>query len=456
MIVVLMQTNIRETREFLPSLASNLLNLNLLLTVLVSIAVIASISYTLKRGHAKSSMMVVYPLVIAGGLAVSTYYIFRPSGKTFLFPTLRLAKGIIDVHRENKIFEDLLRKKRTLPDADKVVSAHLADNIIFVIGESASRRHHSIYGYKIATTPVLDAMSDSFIVFSNAISCSIGTGYVMETFLTLKTDRDSTVNWYESPLLVDLMNVAGYRTSWISNQEKTGLFSNASGVMTSNASEIHYIGAESSEDGNTTRYDEEVLPWFSKSLSKASRNFIGIHFLGSHVNYSHRYPFCRTKISADKILNATPRPWLDKSKASTVADYDNSILYTDSILGVMIRQTAAEKRPSILLYVGDHGENVYDTRDFLGRDTDFVDVPFIVYANKAYRDKNPHIMESLHRASDLPISTSTITYALLTLTGTSYPRYVASDDFLSPHFRVRPRYVDGKVYSRDLKVNILR
>ena len=43
------------------------------------------------------------------------------------------------------------------------------------------------------------------------------------TYAFSDTDR----KWYDVPLLIDLFNAAGYRTFWISNQEQSGLYGNA-------------------------------------------------------------------------------------------------------------------------------------------------------------------------------------------------------------------------------------
>ena len=45
--------------------------------------------------------------------------------------------------------------------------------------------------------------------------------------------------------------------------------------------------------------------------------------------------------------------------------------------------------PTIFLYFPDHGEMVYDTENFKGRNEQCVEVPFVIYANYQFRAKYP-------------------------------------------------------------------
>lgn len=102
--------------------------------------------------------------------------------------------------------------------------------------------------------------------------------------------------------------------------------------------------------------------------------------------------------------------------------------------------------PAILLYFSDHGEMVYDTDDFKGRNSQCVEVPFMVYANYSFRIKHEDKIHKLSHAIALPISTATIPFALLTLADIRYPLYDAANDFLSGRYKIRARMVDEKIW----------
>lgn len=449
LITLITQTNARETAEFLPVLGHNILSALASWQLWVFAGILAMASFSARFIKPKAFGIAVGLLSISGA-AVSCYMMATMAqGRTSLFMTLRIPRHIAATIEEQRETSRLLAMRRPLPDADKVTCTRSTPTIIMVVGESAARSHHSLYGYPLPTTPHLDARADSLWVFSDAIGCSPQTAGNMERILSFKPDSSATEgDWARYPLLVDLFNAAGYTTSWLSNQERVGIFSNASFAMVSQADKLVYCGSESSFDAVLLRYDEAVLPELVKALSDtAAYRFIGMHLLGSHFNYQYRYPPQRAQFSKeDVIAHTAPRPWLNKSNAKIVAEYDNSIAYTDSILGKIIEATSLRPEPAVMIYFSDHGENVFDTRDFCGRDDRFVEVPFIIYANSAFREANPDLTERIKDARDLPISTSNIVHSLITLAGISYPAYDPTLDFLSPQFRPRPRYVDGEVW----------
>ena len=61
---------------------------------------------------------------------------------------------------------------------------------IFIIGESATRNHMSIYGYPRNTTPVLDSLRDELAVFTNVISSHVQTQASLRVALTAAAAND--------------------------------------------------------------------------------------------------------------------------------------------------------------------------------------------------------------------------------------------------------------------------
>lgn len=243
----------------------------------------------------------------------------------------------------------------------------------------------------------------------------------------------------------------GYTTWWLSNQERTGEWSNLSGILSSDANVVKYLGSTDSEDHLNQCYDEVLLPELRGALDTAAESrFICLHLLGSHTAYRERYPTGRGRIKATDVMSIHPkREWLDEERSRIVAQYDNSILYTDSILSEIIKDLSLRGEPSLMVYFSDHGENVYDDRDFRGRDPKYVRVPFIIYANRSYRENNPEIMAVLQSASRQAFSTADVIHMLVTLSGSSYRMYDTRCDILSPQFRRRVRYVDGEPFHLD-------
>lgn len=447
LVVILAQTTVSEVLEFLPGMVSNLLSALFSLTTLCVLGAVGVVYAVLQR-LSRTLFLTMAGILSAAGCVLMVWLILTlPNGRSGLLVMMRTPKSIVETIRENRAMNELIANMRPLPDADKVQSGRDAALVVMIIGESASRQHLSIYGYPLATSPQMAALGDSLLIFSDAISSSVTTAGNMERILSFKPDDTTNGDWMDYPLLIDLFRAAGYRTYWLSNQERTGIWSNCSGAMSSRADEIVYAGCDSSEDAFLLRYDEVLLPYLRAAVKDtASAKFIGMHLLGSHTSYANRFPPERRHITGSDVMRiASHRKWLTDAKARTVADYDNSIRYTDSIVCEAIRLVRNSDRPGLLVYFSDHGEHVYDSRDFVGRDIGCADVPFVVYVNDAYRAAYPEKVERLKGAIDKPISTANIIYPLMTLTGVRYPYYNAEDDFLSPQFVVRKRYVDEKL-----------
>lgn len=213
---------------------------------------------------------------------------------------------------------------------------------------------------------------------------------------------------------------------------------------------VEYLGAQDSEDHYQYKYDDILLSSYRSIINNNdSLQLIFLHLMGSHFQYHNRYPAKFQKFSASDILSCIPRKWLDKNRAQIVVDYDSSIVYTDSLLRYLIKEIADPQVPTVLIYLSDHGENVYDDRDYRGRDNKFVRVPFILYPNSAYCMKNPEIIESLSTSLSKPFSTSELPQILLHLTGTEAPQYFPKHDVLSENFKKRKRFVDGAPFVED-------
>ena len=113
-----------------------------------------------------------------------------------------------------------------------------------------------------------------------------------------------------------------------------------------------------------TTFDEVLLgPLRNSLLSEHPAVFIVVHFMGSHYNYRQRYPdqfdrFRPSPTPTDPVSIHEPY-WKDALNNA----YDNSILYSDHILAEVISALKASGRErALMLYVSDHGEDLFDDR----------------------------------------------------------------------------------------------
>ena len=273
-------------------------------------------------------------------------------------------------------------------------------NGLVLVGESASRLHHGIYGYFRNTTPRLEAMSADLLVFDNAeVASSASTRSLLGAFSFVDSERD--ISQYTCSIF-DILNEAGFETVWLTNSIIESIITFAGGeafVRTINSNVQRY------EDVNVTdkdgkHLDEATLPLLREILTRPSRGGKGlfVRFNGSHMHYVNRYPaaFARFRDYPDDLA----RPWLTPEKKNVINQYDNTILYTDHVVAEFIETMKAQGGVSFVLYFSDHGEEVYNTRDFFGRVDKKVEetppimkVPLLLWFSDEYKRDFPEVVE---------------------------------------------------------------
>lgn len=448
LMTVLAQTNGDEVREFMPLLISNIVAVlssprTYVIAALVGLSLVGVAKLSVRVSGISAAVLSLAGLVV---LAATLYPV--KSGRINFSVIGRTLKCVCKSYNERRQIERYMSSVSPLPHSESVRSRRLAD-VYMIIGESASRAHLSIYGYPIDTSPILGKIDEGLIVFDDAIGSSTTTAFNMDRILTFLSDRDDAAGWGESPKLFGLLKKAGYYTAWISNQERSGIWENPTVALVSDADYIKYVGSISSDDATLLRYDEAVLPEVVKMAKlEGEHKFIGVHLMGSHSLYRKRYPDSYSVFNADSVLGIKRDFALSRPHAAIIAEYDNSIRYTDHIIGQILNHVRSSRRPAVMIYFSDHGENVYDDNDdFLGRDSKYVEVPFVIYANSTFREHNSNLYERLVNAAARPFSTANVAHLICTLTGTEYQCYNAGLDIASPYYAPATRYVDDAVWN---------
>lgn len=164
---------------------------------------------------------------------------------------------------------------------------------------------------------------------------------------------------------------------------------------------------------------------------------------GSHVRYFDRYP------ARFAVFRAAD------DGGPLRSSYDNSILYTDTVLANMIEMLRRRHESSCLLYVSDHGEDVLDSRPdkYLFRDetlaTDpMYEVPFFVWFSPEYRRENAAFVAEVAAARNRKYQNRALYQSLLDLMRLRHPIYDPRASLFSPDYveRVRRVGVQGRVY----------
>lgn len=299
--------------------------------------------------------------------------------------------------------------------------------VVVVVGESAGRRHWSMYGYGRETNPRLRALGDEMLLFTDVVSPSVGTQDELRAMFT--TD-------FHSLPVFPLFSAAGFKTHWLSAQFNQ----RASHVMI--ASLIQSCDEHRFLSG---AYDEDLLPFLAKAADEPGRHIIFLHLFGSHVRYQDRYPASFAVFPGQS------------EKDRRLAAYDNSIRYTDHVLAELIETLRQRQEASCLIYFSDHGEDVYDTdpnnylfrSDALATDAMY-EVPFVVWFSPEYRQHNPGFVEAAALGRDREIMTTALYHSLIDLARFTHPIYDSRRSVFSADFVAKPRRVGAmsRIYTK--------
>lgn len=314
--------------------------------------------------------------------------------------------------------------------------------IVVVIGESLTRQHMSLYGYPRNTTPQLAALGDSLLVYRDVVSPQVHTIPVLRSVLTL-ADRDNPDHITEKPSLFELFNRAGYETYFISNQPFGGNFKTSYDVLLNLSKNQSNLAPEKQSD-------EIILPAFKSLLAedKKKNKLILIHLIGNHMAYEFRYTPSYNVFSNEVDHAIEETKFRDKKAIRTIDKYDNSVLYNDFIISSLIHILQEQtKEKSSLVYFSDHGEEVYETREFAGHAYEKVsasmcEIPFLVWMSPGFRKQRHDLVLDTKRS----YSTSDFLFSLSDLSGLQYPDYDDKRSIFSVKFEPKERYVGQLTY----------
>ncbi len=311
--------------------------------------------------------------------------------------------------------ENVARKteaRRIFVESSPVVAAlkqkEQKQTYLIIIGESLSKKHMSLYGYHRETTPELEKLSDELIIQTDTISTHVQTQPSLRHTLT-QVDTGNKLSVTKALSMIDIANKAGFKTWWISNQQPLRSTISAIAHM---ADETQYISNDY-HGVQVRRFDGLMQPYVEKALNDdATHKIIFVHLMGSHLQYKNRYPDEFSKFT-DNNVNGYENS-LSTSKVDYINSYDNSVLYTDSVVANMIKslKTISERQNqlSAALFLADHGEEIFDSKNFVGHGPDsitptMVEIPFIIWTSEKYRQFRPaHITamkENVNEAASL-------------------------------------------------------
>lgn len=345
---------------------------------------------------------------------------------------------------ESKIFAEMDKQ----PEREKILSdASDIPFVVFVLGESTDRNHMQLYGYKLPTTPHLTARFErgEIFRFNDTIACGNNTSPAMARIFTFAEKDEPLNDWYFKANLFDIVRRAGYHAVWLSNQSPLGLWGNFDRYFSARCDDKFFIESED-EITRVRQIDGVLLPVLDDFLaaSTAEKNFYVVHLYGTHGDYKERYPAEFEKFSA----RDEDKP--EESWRQGTAEYDNAVLYNDFIVDEIIRRF--EDKNAVLIYISDHGEEVYEGRDFAWHSVEeegnvhMIEIPALIWASQKFRERYPEKISALNAAIDRPYRTDYLIHALLDLMDIRTTSFDATKSIINETFEPRPRLYNGTPY----------
>jgi len=302
---------------------------------------------------------------------------------------------------------------------------------LFVIGETGRYDSFSINGYQRETSPML-AKTKNLISYSDLFSEANITSSSLPIILTRASAKDYDRAFVEKSF-VDAFKEAGFKTYWIANQSANNNFVRR---ISKDTDGEYFMTIEFDSDNN---FDEKLWNFLSEVLKKEDRKaLIVLHTLGSHFRYNFRYPPAYEIFKPDLKGSFDYNMISAKNKQLFINTYDNSILYTDYFLATTIQKLDSLNAVSALVYVADHGENLFDTPENVvmhggSKFTPYdLHVPFFVWTSDKYDQQFPVKVENLLKNKDKRLTTDCIFYSFLDIADITFPeqnptKSIASD-----------------------------
>ncbi|WP_337269859.1 phosphoethanolamine transferase [Oryzifoliimicrobium ureilyticus] len=298
---------------------------------------------------------------------------------------------------------------------------------IIVAGETARAQNFSLNGYERETNPEMKARG--VVYYSNASSCGTSTAVSIPCMFSGYSRADYT---HEKGLatdnLVDILGHAGVTVDWWDND--TGSY----GV----ADRIRYRFLPDSADPRFCHEgeckDTILLDRLDEWLSNVKGDSVLVlHQLGSHgPAYYERYPeeFRRFKpdCRSAEFGKCTPQ--------EVINAYDNTILFTDHIVGSVIDalKRHEDKVSAAMVYLSDHGESLGENGIYLHgapyiiAPSQQTHVPIAVWLSPDFSKAEGINVSCLETGATAPVSHDNLFHSVLGLMNVSTKVYKPSLD----------------------------
>ncbi len=290
---------------------------------------------------------------------------------------------------------------------------------VLVIGETSRACNWQLAGYERDTNPRLCTRSNLYF-FPKAYS---GANITLRSvpMLISPATPEQPLAWQHEPFITEILKPLGFKEAWISGQSLREVWN---GLAQKPCDRIVNLGASFPAP---RPYDGDQLLHLKAFIEGSPRRtFAVLHQNGGHLYYPLRYPdsFAVFQPLPEKVLGLTPSLQVE-DRPLLINAFDNTIVYTDFVLDSAIQILEETHRPAFLVYIADHGENIFDTeKNLIGHGSSTpthyeLHVPMFVWLSEEYRQRYPATAVSLKSELRDTVSSTRVFSLLLGLLGTS-------------------------------------
>ena len=336
--------------------------------------------------------------------------------------------------------------RATVADSDSLT-------VVYVLGESYNKHHASIYGYDKPTTPNMarEQVAGNLFVFNDVISQENVTSVVEKNTFSLNSVGDGEY-WFDTPNFTTVFRRAGYDV-WMWDMQRTYMEKRLFTITVNSYiynPELARLSYTAFND-TTFTFDGELIDDFAKNAKITGKyNLVVFHLMGQHVSFRQRFPkdseFDRFRSYNYKNRKAD---YLNKEKRWMIAQYDNATLYNDYVLEKIFN--LYRNKNAVVVYMSDHGEEVYDFRNRQGRymthnpEPDALrhqnEVPFVIWCSDRYKELHSDAVNRIKAAVNRPFMTDRVGFLLMDLGTLQTPYYKAENDLISPQYKPKKRFI---------------
>ncbi|MBO5000755.1 MAG: phosphoethanolamine transferase [Bacteroidaceae bacterium] len=433
-------TNINESKDFVKTYINGKTIFSIAGVLFIFLVTFKYIPNVVERIPKKILSCFVWAAVLFSfcKLALSVYSMvfYGFGGHLAAFSTYsRVARAYVIYRNTSKETELLISN---LQNMDITYAEPKCDKMIVIIGESYSKYHSQLYGYDKSTSPLLTekAKSDEFILYTDVLTPINDTERAFRAIYSLgEYYKDSYCNFALFPYL---FKKAGWHTCYFDNMD---LASQTSRIKDSKQlSDVMY----DYRNTITYQYDEKILDCLNVDESVHSNQLLVIKLKGQHYTYANTFP---ESYNHFVVSDYNHLDWSDNIR-QVIADYDNSTLYNDYVVNSIIEKFKEDN--AVIIYFSDHGEEVYDAREYMGHGgtTPFlnyqVEIPFMIWVSDSYKENNPMEVDNLMKHKDEPYITDDVSHTILDLAGIYCNQFVAQRSIANGAFIPREKRMVNK------------